>query len=204
MISHISGVIKNIEPQIITIENSGFCFLVSVPRESVYTVNQEVNLNIHFYWNQETGPQFFGFQSKLDKDMFIMLINCSGIGCKLSLSILSQIDTITFINAISSQDRQILSSISGLGAKKIDMLILQLKSKIDKIILNNSYDINNLKHCQSNFLKFKEVCAVLTSLNYSKQEISGALDLIKVDANLDSFTFDQILKKTLSHLVKKY
>lgn len=205
MISGISGIIKNIDPQLITLEYTGIYFLIAVPNESIYNLEQNINLNIYFHWNQELGPQLFGFQSKLDRDLFILIIGCSGIGTKLGLMILSQINSIDFINAILSENKKILSNVNGLGSKKVDMLILQLKGKIDKIILDG-YGIGNiLQNSPNNItLKLKELSDVLTSLNYSKQEISNTLNLIKLDENINSFTFDQLLKRALSNLVKRY
>lgn len=197
MINYISGIVKDIEPQLIVLDKFGFNFLISVPNEAFYCINQETSLNIYFHWNQETGPQLFGFQSKLERDLFILIISCSGIGPKLGLSILAQISAIDFINSIIIEDKNILNSINGLGSKKIDLLILQLKNKVNKLSLIN---IDN----KVLFSRIKELTDVLSSLNYSKQEISVTLDFLKSDKDFGLLTFDQLLKKALSNLVKKY
>lgn len=200
MINYISGIVKDTEPQLIVLDKFGFNFLISVPNEAFYCINQETSLNIYFHWNQETGPQLFGFQSKLERDLFSLIISCSGIGPKLGLSILAQISAIDFINSIIIEDKNILNNINGLGSKKIDLLILQLKNKVNKLSLVN---IDN-KENKVIFSRIKEVTDVLSSLNYSKQEISVTLDFLKSDKDFSFLTFDQLLKKALSNLVKKY
>ena len=170
--------------------------MVSVPNETIYAINQEVNLEIYFYWSQENGPQFFGFESKSQRDIFSLLISCSGVGPKLALLILSQMSPSDFLNAIVFADVKALSSINGIGSKKAEMLIMQLKDKVDKISYSKDKDVA--------ITKLKEVSDVLTSLNYSKPEISIALDSIKKDPNFSNFTFDELLRKSLSTLVKKY
>lgn len=196
MINYLSGIVSNIESQVITIKNCGFGFLVLVPNETIYAINQEVNLEIYFYWSQENGPQFFGFESKSQRDIFSLLISCSGVGPKLALLILSQMSPSDFLNAIVFADVKALSSINGIGSKKAEMLIMQLKDKVDKISYSKDKDVA--------ITKLKEVSDVLTSLNYSKPEISIALDSIKKDPNFSNFTFDELLRKSLSTLVKKY
>ena len=55
--------------------------------------------------NQDQGPSLFGFQTKLEKETFMLIISCSGIGPKMGISILEQMDPSMFLQAIIENDK---------------------------------------------------------------------------------------------------
>lgn len=197
MLSHISGIVKEIGMhQSIVIKCSDIGFQVSVPDEKIFSINQEIELHIYFHWNQENGPQLFGFLSKFSREVFSLIISCSGIGPKIALAVLSQMKPEDFCRAIAFSDIKTLSSVNGIGQKKAELMIMYLKDKVSKIIV--TADLSE----RSDILKIKELSDVLTSLGYKKPEISGTLDLIKNEKNISDLSFDELLRKSLSYLSK--
>lgn len=69
------------------------------------------------HWNQDQGPTLFGFQSQIEKQTFMMIISCSGIGPKMALSILEQTSAGSFLEMIVENDVKALSNLKGIGAK---------------------------------------------------------------------------------------
>lgn len=197
MLNFIHGIIQDISSsQSIAVKAGTLGFMVSVPDERIFSLNQEVELYIYFYWHQENGPQLFGFLNKFTRDVFCLIISCSGIGPKLALSILAQMKGEDFCRAVLFADVKTLSSISGIGQKKAELIIMHLKDKVNKLtILDDLSD-------QSDIVKIKELSDVLVSLGYKKPEISHALDLIKKEKNVTEISFDELLRKSLVHLSK--
>lgn len=198
MIKSLTGVIKELENNTVTLISSGIGFQVNVPDDKIFIKGQSIELSIYFHWNQETGPQLFGFISNQERNIFSLVIGCSGFGPKIGLTILNSTSPQAFIQAIMLSDIKALSSINGLGVKKAESMVLQLKDKVSKLSIDQVSTIAN-----SSLHIIKEVNEALSSLNYTRAEINGALEFAKQNISLDKAPFDEILRKALSFLAKK-
>lgn len=198
MISTISGVVSaqdqgQIEVQL---KSLGLGFILAVPNAGKYLLNQELVLFTYLHWNQETGPQLFGFEEQAQRRLFIAMLGCSGIGPKLALAVLEQLGVTGFIGAVAQQDFKLLSTVSGIGSKKAEHIVVQLKHKIDKLMEHKEFVVNG------GYAHITEVRSVLLSLKYSQAEIVRALDYIKQTSTEVSDTFDVALRRALSFLAK--
>jgi holliday junction DNA helicase RuvA len=199
MITLLSGSIKELAPQSLTLIVGGIGFAVVVPDERLFYLNQDIVLQIYFHWNQETGPQLYGFTSTLARTVFMLIISCSGLGPKMGLAILAQITPEQFLQAIMLADVKALSSITGVGPKKAESMVMQLKDKVAKI------NPTEVKTSEGLILsRIKEVADALSSLNYSRTEIAMALDHVKKNCDLETSSFNELLRKALSFLAKNY
>jgi Holliday junction DNA helicase RuvA len=197
MIHAISGILKNSIDNLLIIDVSGIGYGVQVPKPQLFQVDQKINLLIHTHFNSEQGPSLFGFQSILEKTIFLMIIDCSGVGPRLGMAILAQMSPQEFIEAIQSANEKALSSISGIGAKKAEHIIVHLKHKVAKLI-DSGIEINTMPALE----KRHEISQVLKSLNYSKMEIALAMSYIneKYPGNI---AFDQLMRHALAYLAKQ-
>lgn len=199
MISHLNGNVLRLTAQQVTINFSsiGIAFDVFVPNAAVITVGSQVNLFIYMHWNAENGPSLYGFQTMQEKQIFEMVISCSGIGPKIGLAVLEQMQPGDFIKALANQDVKALSSVNGIGAKKAEQIIVHLKHKVMPLLETGFVvENNNIKH-------FKNISDVLESLNYSKHEIFNAIEHLKNNNLQNDYTFDQMLRSALSFLSKR-
>ena len=198
MISTISGVVRaqdhgQVEVQLKVL---GLGFTLAVPNAGKYLLNQDLELFTYLHWNQETGPMLFGFEDQAQRRLFIAMLGCSGIGPKLALAVLEQLGVAGFIGAIQQQDFKILSTVSGIGGKKAEHIVVQLKHKIDKLIEHKEFFVTG------GYAHITEVRSVLLSLKYSQAEVVRALDYIKQTNSDGSDTFDLALRRALSFLAK--
>ena len=198
MINSINGIIEAVDHgQVeIKLKEVGLSFNLFVPAASKFTINSEAVFFTYCHWNSEQGPTLFGFEDKAQRRLFVAMIGCSGIGPKMGLAILEQLGMSDFVRAITQQDIKLLSSVSGIGAKKAEQMVVQLKHKIDKLIEHQEFA--NLVVCEH----LSEVRSVLGSLNYSTAEIARALDYVKQVPVEKSGTFDVALRSALSFLSK--
>lgn len=199
MINHIKGTVSAIEQGSITVDVAGIGFGLSITTPEQYIVSQQVNLAVYMHWNQETGPQLFGFSSSIERQAFILIISCSGIGPKIALSILSQMSPHEFLAAISLADAQKLSSLKGIGLKKAESMILQLQDKVKKV----AETLPNLQEDNLPLAHIKNITEVLISLHYSRHEIGHAIEHIKQNGSFASAPFDDLLRRSLTFLSKQ-
>jgi len=200
MIDQIKGIIIASENQAISLSiNDMISFCVSVPDTSLFTLNQTAHLYIHFHWNQENGPTLYGFKTSRDRQIFQLIISCSGIGPKIGLAALQNMSSSSFIGAVVTDNIQALSSVPGIGKKKAETIILHLKDKAAKLFDTGIIDVQEAPSAQH----LHEVSQTLSSLNYTKQEISAALDHVKKQEDFSCLPFDTLLRKTLLFLSKR-
>lgn len=183
------------ENAIALLTSGGVRFEVHVPHPQHFAINTQVSITIYFHWSAEQGPSIFGFSSEAERTLFINLIDCNGIGPKLALSILSQMEPAEFVRAIEQQDLDALSSLQGIGKKKAEQIVVSLKHKITRLIEAGVSSIEGLDT--------RQLAQVLSSLNYSKTEIQTAVQAVQQRfIGATSAQFDEQMRVALAHLAK--
>jgi holliday junction DNA helicase RuvA len=84
---------------------------------------------------KEDGWSLFGFDSAAERRIFQRLLGASGFGPKLALALLSALGAERTVRSIRGRDLAALSSVSGIGRKKAEHLVLELRDKFDDVAL---------------------------------------------------------------------
>ena len=88
MYGYISGVIKDIDPSYIIIDNNDIGYQIYVPNP--YEFNLEKIYKIYTYAHiREDEYTLYGFKSKEEKELFLRLISVKGLGPKMAIPILA-------------------------------------------------------------------------------------------------------------------
>ena len=198
MINSLSGTIKEIHDSTLTLDIAGIGFSVCVFQSALFSPGQKAELYIHMHWNQENGPTFYGFNTSLEKTVFLLIISCSGIGPKIAMALLAQLGAAPFLEAVQSANEGALSAVSGIGAKKAEQIIVHLKHKVAKLVESGiNLGATPLLEERHN------IGQVLKSLNYSRQEISAALNYLNDQHPTSTLAFDQLMRQALAFLSKR-
>jgi Holliday junction DNA helicase RuvA len=72
----------------------------------------------------------YGFMSEEERSLFRLLLGVAGIGPKIAVGILSGISPRNFRAAVSRGSAHMLAVVPGIGKKKAERLIVELKDKI--------------------------------------------------------------------------
>ena len=134
MINFIQGKVVQKEENLLVVENNGIGYEILVSSHtsnSISFLNEEVKV-LTYMQVREDGISLFGFVSKEEKDMFLKLIEVSGIGPKMAIGILSGISLGDLSVAIFRQDVKMLCTIKGLGKKTAERLLVELKDRVLK------------------------------------------------------------------------
>jgi Holliday junction DNA helicase RuvA len=196
MIDYLAGVVKNVREKSITVLVNGLGLLVLVPRASDYVQDQSIQLYTYLHWNQEQGFSLLGFATELERTVFLMIIDCPKIGPSIGLNILSQVNAGAFLKLISAQDEKGLSALNGIGPKKAEQLIVELKHKVSKLLVSGTVPAED----QQSFVEWHNVSAVLSSLNYSKPEVTKAMTYLAAKYNGQNCSLDQLIRSALAYL----
>ena len=78
---------------------------------------------------KEDGWSLFGFDRPVERTVFQRLLGASGFGPKLALALLSALGPERTVRSVLARDLAVLSSVSGIGRKKAERLVLELRDK---------------------------------------------------------------------------
>ncbi len=160
MIGYLEGVIKYTTKGKVILFANGIGFTVFLPGNLNFLEKSHASLYIHTHL-REDNLSLFGFASAQDLELFELLISVSGVGPKIGLAIFTATSAENILKAIESSNLSFFNSISGVGKKTAQKIILDLKSKVSKGDIN----FKNLEGSS-------ELVESLLSLGFQKQEIT--------------------------------
>jgi Holliday junction DNA helicase RuvA len=86
---------------------------------------------------KEDGWSLYGFDSAIERQVFRHLLTASGVGPKLALAVLSSLGPERTVRSIQSRDLSALSSVSGIGRKKAERMVLELQDRFSDVVVEN-------------------------------------------------------------------
>lgn len=177
MIAYLSGLLLSKTTQSVIIEAGGVGYEVYVPLSTFYKIPDEnEKISLHIYTHvREDALILFGFQTRLEKDVFILLISVSGIGPKLSVNILSGIGPMDLLKAIAGGDSVKLQTIPGVGRKMSERIALELKDRARKVIGREEIDIPSQVEGDKRLIS-DDALSALVNLGYSQKSAREAID----------------------------
>lgn len=197
MVEYISGTVKAYQDGMLVLEVGVLALNIHVCQKSIFTADERVLLYIHLHWNQENGPNLYGFSNQLEKKIFNLVLSCAGAGPKIALAVLSDLGAEQFLEAVQAADDKALSSVSGIGPKKAEQMIVHLKHKIAKLTQSE------LSITGAMTVKWHEITQVLESLHYTHAEVTRALHYLRTEHAAKEIPLDGLIRHALSFLAKK-
>ncbi len=136
MIARLTGIVAESGFSGCVLDVHGVGYEVAIPVSTFEKLPQpggEARLFIHTQV-REDAIQLFGFATVEEKNLFRQLLNVSGIGGKLALSVLSAMPVQNFCAAVQSSDVKSLSRIPGIGKRTAERLVVELKDKVTSTV----------------------------------------------------------------------
>jgi Holliday junction DNA helicase RuvA len=84
---------------------------------------------------KEDGWSLFGFDRAAERQIFQRLLGASGFGPRLALALLSALGADRTVRSIRARDLAALSSVGGIGRKKAERRVLELRDRFDDVAL---------------------------------------------------------------------
>ncbi len=175
MISTLSGRVTHIGEQSLTLEVAGVGYEVNAPLPLLAEAHSGQSLSLHTYLVvRETELTLYGFFTRDDRQLFEMLLGVNGVGPRLALAILSNLSLKAIRGAVGGKQPEVLSSVSGVGSKTAQKIVLHLA---DKIAPMDGDGLLPGLHPGDN-----ELLEALTGLGYSVVEAQAAMQSLPDDA----------------------
>ena len=149
----------------------------------------------------------FGFVQKEERDFFRDLLKVRGIGPQIGMSLLNKYSINEVKTSLIKQNKDLISSVPGIGKKMTERIFLELKNKIAVVEEGSNKNENQNGKEEVSFI-FKDIDIALRSLEYPIKDIKNTINIIKSELSKTKSTklneykinFENILKEAISIL----
>jgi Holliday junction DNA helicase RuvA len=219
MIEHLTGTVLSRTEKSIVVDVNGVGYGIEIP-ETLHShtieIGDDIRVWIHTYV-REDAIRLFGFRSFEEKQIFNLLISVSDVGPKLAMAVLSNVDIMTLVQAIDSEDVAIIEEVPGIGPRKSKKILMELKPKLERLLNSGVLKLGLLSMATADTAKFVKLGKVLgakgpqidraalldlksalNNLGYREKEILPVVR--KLEANPPSLDLGELIKAALTEL----
>ena len=198
MIEYIRGELVETTPAFAVIDCNGVGYGIHISLNTYSAIQGKPNVKLYIYAAiREDAHVLFGFSTKQERELFLLLISVSGIGGNTARMILSALSPSELCNVISSGNDKLLKSVKGIGLKTAQRIIVDLKDKIAATGMETvAGSVAALSPAHSEV--HDEAIAALTMLGFAQapsQKVVTAI--LKEEPNL---TVEKVIKLALKRL----
>jgi len=195
VIAQLRGRLLRKSPQEVVVDAQGVGYRVLIPVSTFYKLPDEggeASLRIHTHV-REDALQLFGFATETEELLFSRLIDVSGVGPKLALSVLSGIEAPELVAALRTSDIARLVRVPGIGRKTAERLALELKDKMPSVLESETAAAPTAPHALKD-----DLLSALVHLGYSPAEAEkGVARALKDEPE---GRFEDLLRRSLRSL----
>lgn len=201
MIGMLSGVVESIDSRCALICVCGVGYEVYMPSSDLSSLRegQEVKVYTSLQVSQD-AITLYGFTSIAAKRIFLQIQQkVSGVGPKVTLSLLSTLSVDRLMQSIADSDVSALSSAPGLGKKGAQKIILELKGSIDMSLLSKDSVDKNANKNISDFgdSSMRKVVDGLISLGWNRFDAQKAVENVCAQEDISLPISDADMPKVL-------
>ena len=168
MIEYIKGELTEITPAMAVVECNGLGYGINVSLNTYSAIQGKKEVKLYIYEAiREDAYVLYGFASKQERELFLLLISVSGIGGNTARMILSALTPSELCNVISSGNDKLLKTVKGIGLKTAQRIIVDLKDKIATTDMGTSATVASVAMAANTEI-YEEAVAALTMLGFAQ------------------------------------
>lgn len=169
MLDYVRGEVAELAPANAVIDCHGVGYMCNISLNTYSAIQGKKEAKLFVYEAiREDAHVLFGFASKQERELFLLLISVSGIGGNTARTILSALSPSELVNVISSENTTILKSVKGIGLKTAQRIIVELKDKMqsDGLAMGETAVVEMPKPDSVNREVQQEAVSALTMLGF--------------------------------------
>lgn len=194
MITQIQGKLVEKNPTHLVVDCHGVGYFVNITLNTYSTLPQNEAIKLYTYLQiKEDAHNLYGFLTKAEREVFVLLISVSGVGAGTARTMLSSLTAAQVRSAIINGDVATIQSVKGIGAKTAQRVILDLKEKMTKL-----QDFEDIPYNEVNTNK-EEALAALEVLGFVRKQAEKVVDRI-MRTSSEQLSVEEIIKQALKNL----
>ncbi len=177
MFEYIKGELTVKKIDYVALEVNGIAYKIFISLKTYDKLTENIE-KLFIYTNvKEDDFSLYGFKTESERELFKALVSISGVGPKLGLAILSTFNTKEVIDIVIEENVKFLVKVPGLGQKKAQKLIVDLKDKVKKLNVieisqDGSHDAESSVSATKALMMKEDLKLALESLGYSNADVS--------------------------------
>lgn len=180
MYYYLNGKLEVCQPNLAVIDCGGVGYKCAITANTYKAVSGKETAKLFTYLNvKEDALDIYGFATEQEMQFFTLLISISGVGPKVAIAILSELQPDAFANCIITSDIKRLTKAQGVGTKLAQRICLELKDKIAKTKETEGSEIVSEDMPVDDVVA--DAVAVLMALGYTKNESQKAVSKCSAD-----------------------
>lgn len=193
MITHLEGKLVEKNPTDVVIDCNGVGYHINISLHTFSQIPDKEHIKLHTYLQvKEDSHTLYGFSSRVEREIFKLLLSVSGVGASTARTMLSSLSPDQVKEAIASADVATIRSVKGIGAKTAQRVILDLKDKVLKV-----YGLEEVSLSQNNTNK-SEALSALDVLGFNKKQSEKVVE--KLVSQNPEITVEELIKDALKNL----
>ena len=197
MIEYIQGEVAELTPAqlIIDCNGVGYCLNISLTTYSAFNGQSKGKLYVHEVI-REDAHLLYGFATREERELFLLLTSVSGVGPNTARLILSSLPPDELIHVIASGNDASLTTIKGIGNKTAQRIIVDLKNKVK--MTESISERGGQSHSKIRTETIDGAVAALVMLGFQKTLSRKAVD--SIIKHSPQASVEQIIKAALKIL----
>ena len=184
-------------PALAVIECNGIGYGANISLNTYSAIQGKKTIRLYIYEAiREDAYVLYGFATKEERELFLMLISVSGVGGNTARMILSALSPSELCNVISTGNDKLLKTVKGIGLKTAQRIIVELKDKIVSVGASATPVSTAAAAVHSEI--YEEAVAALTMLGFAQapsQKVVAAILKEEPDAPVE-----KVIKTALKRL----
>lgn len=195
MIDFIRGEIAELTPAYVVIDANGVGYGLSISVNTYSAIQGQKDVKLYVYEAiREDAYDLYGFLSKREREVFLMLITVNGIGANTARMILSEMTLDELCGVIAAGNDKMLKRIKGIGPKSAARIIVELSDKFNELEFMGAGMTQNASNV--NMEVVNEAVSALTMLGFAAGPTHKVVNEIVKD-NPD-ISVEQLIKRALT------
>ena len=192
MIARLTGKIDMLKPTECIINVAGVGYHLYIPFTTYEALQDKSDITLQVYTlHREDQLKLYGFNSEAEREFFALLLNISGIGPSMGLSILSGISIDRFIEAVRNGNSERLVKIPGIGKSKAEKIIFEISRKLKKLESISSTHVEE-------YSVRNDAVEALMALGFDEKKSVSVVDSVQKEIP------DASLEKTIKEALKLF
>lgn len=180
MYNYIKGIITDIMPNAVVLENNGIGYNIFVANPYSFNIDDEVSIYLYNKIGEDENS-LYGFKTKDERELFLHLLSVKGLGPKVGIGFFAVGSVSGIVDAIDRENVLYLKKFPKVGDKLARQIVLDLKGKLGTIDISNKSDNDSF-----------ELISVLESLGYKSADVSKIIMQVDKSKNIEEQVKDAL------------
>lgn len=132
MIGRLRGIVAEIGEEEALIDVGGVGYVVRCGSRTLGrlpALGDETVIHVEHQWSEAQGPRLYGFSTREERGVFVLLQAIQGVGPKAAMAVLDVLPPAELAGAVARGDQALVARANGVGPKLAQRIVLELKGK---------------------------------------------------------------------------